>query len=139
MTAVTQPVDGAPATATTPPVAPTRVATDLPLGRLRLYVWEIPVRASHWITAGAIVVLSFTGGYIADPFLIPPGGSVMGTVRLIHMITAFVLLLSGVLRIWALVSLTRAVLSAFARSASARASATRLLFRPNHRGIVSPP
>jgi Ni/Fe-hydrogenase 1 B-type cytochrome subunit len=73
-------------------------------GRLRLYVWELPVRLSHWIMVGAIVVLSFTGGYIADPFLIPPGGQVMGTVRLVHMIAAFALILSGILRIFALVA-----------------------------------
>lgn len=105
MTATTEPLhgpSGAPAAGSGR--AATRAASELPIGRLRLYVWEIPVRASHWITAGCIVVLSFTGGYIADPFLIPPGGSVMGTVRLIHMITAFVLLLSGVLRIWSLIA-----------------------------------
>jgi len=75
----------------------------LPAGRLRLYVWQVPVRVTHWVTAGCIVVLSLTGGYIADPFLIPPGGSVMGTVRLIHMITAFTLLVSGMLRVWWLI------------------------------------
>ena len=75
-----------------------------PDGRLRLYVWQVPVRLTHWVTAGCIVVLSITGGYIADPFLIPPGGSVMGTVRLIHMIAAFTLLWSGVVRItWLIV------------------------------------
>ncbi len=67
-------------------------------GRLRIYVWQVPVRVTHWVTAGAIVVLSVTGGYIADPFLIPPGGSVMGNVRLIHMIAAFTLIVSGMIR-----------------------------------------
>jgi Ni/Fe-hydrogenase 1 B-type cytochrome subunit len=103
MTAIAEPVEGQRA-AGSAAEATARVASDLPLGRLRLYVWEIPVRASHWITAGCIVVLSLTGGYIADPFLIPPGGSVMGTIRLIHMIAAFTLLLSGVLRIWGLIA-----------------------------------
>ncbi len=106
MTAVSEPID-----ATTAPAATTEVSMGkpgttgaLPRGRLRLYVWQLPVRLSHWVTAGAIVVLSFTGGYIADPFLIPPGGSVMGTIRLIHMIAAFTLLLSGVVRIWSLIA-----------------------------------
>ena len=66
--------------------------------RRRLYVWQVPVRVSHWVTAGCIVVLSLTGGYIADPFLIPPGGSVMTTVRLIHMGAAVTLIASGLLR-----------------------------------------
>lgn len=72
-------------------------------GRVRLYVWQAPVRLTHWLTAASIVVLSVTGGYIADPFLIPPGGSVMTTVRLIHMATAFTFLASGLLRtVWLL-------------------------------------
>jgi Ni/Fe-hydrogenase 1 B-type cytochrome subunit len=68
-------------------------------GRVRIYVWQVPVRLTHWVTAGCIVVLSLTGGYIADPFLIPPGGSVMTTVRLVHMITAFTLMASLLLRL----------------------------------------
>jgi len=66
--------------------------------RVRLYVWQVPVRVTHWVTAACIVVLSLTGGYIADPFLIPPGGSVMTTIRAIHMIAAFTFLASGVVR-----------------------------------------
>ena len=67
--------------------------------RIRIYVWQVPVRVTHWVTAACIVVLSVTGGYIADPFLIPPGGSVMTTVRLVHMITAFTLVGSLLLRL----------------------------------------
>ena len=71
--------------------------------RFRLYVWQVPVRLTHWVTAGCIVVLSVTGAYIADPFLVPPGGSVMTTVRFIHIVAAFTLLASGLLRtIWLL-------------------------------------
>ncbi|HYO43776.1 MAG TPA: cytochrome b/b6 domain-containing protein, partial [Candidatus Limnocylindrales bacterium] len=63
-----------------------------PNQRVRLYIWQVPVRLTHWVTAGCIVVLSLTGGYIADPFLIPAGGGVMSTIRLIHIITALILL-----------------------------------------------
>lgn len=66
--------------------------------RMRLYVWQLPVRLTHWVTASCIVVLSLTGGYIADPFLIPPGGAVMTTVRQIHILAAITLLASGLLR-----------------------------------------
>jgi Ni/Fe-hydrogenase 1 B-type cytochrome subunit len=106
MTAVSNPIDTTTVPAATAGTASPRLdaATSLPRGRLRLYVWELPVRLSHWVTAGCIVVLSLTGGYIADPFLIPPGGSVMGTIRLIHMIAAFTLLVSGVIRIWSLIA-----------------------------------
>ncbi len=66
--------------------------------RVRLYIWQVPVRLTHWITAGCIVVLSLTGGYIADPFLIPAGGGVMSTIRLIHIVTALIFLVSGLVR-----------------------------------------
>jgi Ni/Fe-hydrogenase 1 B-type cytochrome subunit len=68
--------------------------------RVRLYVWQIPVRLTHWVTAACIVILSLTGGYIADPFLIPPGGDVMTTVRFIHIVTALTFLVSGLIRTW---------------------------------------
>jgi Ni/Fe-hydrogenase 1 B-type cytochrome subunit len=71
---------------------------DRPHDRMRLYVWQIPVRVTHWVTAFTIIVLSLTGLYIADPFLIPPGGSVMSTVRLIHILAALAFLVSGIVR-----------------------------------------
>jgi Ni/Fe-hydrogenase 1 B-type cytochrome subunit len=71
--------------------------------RVRIYVWQIPVRVTHWLIVVAIAVLSLTGGYIADPFLIPPGGSVMTTMRELHIVAAIVLLLAGLWRtIWLL-------------------------------------
>src|SRR5450759_62255 len=75
--------------------------------RLRIYIWQVPVRATHWVTAGCIVVLSLTGGYIADPFLIPAGGSTMMTARLIHMVGAIALRGSGLVRAWWLLAGTR--------------------------------
>jgi Ni/Fe-hydrogenase 1 B-type cytochrome subunit len=69
-----------------------------PHDRVPVYVWQAPVRLTHWVTAGCIVILSLTGGYIADPFLIPPGGDVMTTIRMIHIITALTFLVSGVIR-----------------------------------------
>jgi Ni/Fe-hydrogenase 1 B-type cytochrome subunit len=71
--------------------------------RVRLYIWQAPVRITHWVTAFAIITLSLTGMYIADPFLIPPGGPVMSTIRQIHIITALVFLVSGVVRTWMLI------------------------------------
>lgn len=82
-----------------PPTVPIHGTAD----RVRVYVWQIPVRVTHWLIAGAIVVLSLTGAYIADPFLLAPGGSVMTTMREIHVVSAIVLLLAGLWRtIWLL-------------------------------------
>jgi Ni/Fe-hydrogenase 1 B-type cytochrome subunit len=69
-----------------------------PHDRVAVYVWQAPVRLTHWVTAICIVTLSLTGGYIADPFLLPPGGAVMSTVRMIHILTALTFLVSGVIR-----------------------------------------
>ncbi len=77
---------------------PTDLAIERPHERVAVYIWQVPVRITHWVTAFCIVTLSLTGGYIADPFLIPPGGNVMTTVRLIHIVAALTLLLSGVVR-----------------------------------------
>lgn len=71
---------------------------DRPHDRVGIYIWQVPVRITHWVTAFCIVTLSLTGGYIADPFLIPPGGDVMTTIRLIHIVTALAFLVSGVVR-----------------------------------------
>lgn len=73
-------------------------AIERPDERVALYVWQNPVRITHWVTAGTIVVLSATGAYISDPFLIPPGGDVMSKIRFIHILSALVFLLSGLLR-----------------------------------------
>lgn len=69
----------------------------------RVYVWDIIVRASHWIIMLAIFVLAGTGIYIGDPFLIPSGATnqqfVMGTVKVIHSYAAIVFTLAVATRI----------------------------------------
>jgi Ni/Fe-hydrogenase 1 B-type cytochrome subunit len=82
--------------------------------RLRLYVWQVPVRVTHWVIVACIVTLSVTGVYIADPFLIPAGGNVMTAVRVIHIGTAIVFLIAGLVRtIWLLAGNRFARWSAF--------------------------
>ena len=63
----------------------------------RIYVWEVPVRLTHWAIVLAILVLSATGFYIGDPVV---GGSVslMAWVRGIHRLTAWVFVASLLLR-----------------------------------------
>ena len=96
------------------PPPPEEGAPASAFGRRRLYVWQLPVRFTHWLTAACIVILSLTGGYIADPFLIPPGGSVMTTMRTIHIAAAIVLLFSGLIRtVWLLIGNRFARWSAF--------------------------
>jgi Ni/Fe-hydrogenase 1 B-type cytochrome subunit len=65
----------------------------------RMYVWEVPVRLTHWVNVLAILVLSATGFYIGDPVL---GGSVdlMAWVRGVHRIAAYVFVASLALRMY---------------------------------------
>jgi len=39
----------------------------------RKYVWEFPIRLTHWVNAIAIGVLFVTGLFIASPMLTPTG------------------------------------------------------------------
>jgi Ni/Fe-hydrogenase 1 B-type cytochrome subunit len=63
----------------------------------RTYVWEVPVRLTHWVNVLAILVLSATGFYIGDPVL---GGSValMAWTRGVHRIAAYAFVASLALR-----------------------------------------
>ncbi|MDX1314196.1 MAG: Ni/Fe-hydrogenase, b-type cytochrome subunit [Eudoraea sp.] len=71
----------------------------------RVLVWELPVRFCHWINALSIFVLAVTGFIIADPPAIMSGAEAsdsywFGTVRAIHFITAYVFLLSTIVRLY---------------------------------------
>ena len=71
----------------------------------RVLVWELPVRFTHWINALSIFVLAVTGFIIADPPAIMSQAEAsdlywFGTVRAIHFITAYVFLLSTIVRIY---------------------------------------
>jgi Ni/Fe-hydrogenase 1 B-type cytochrome subunit len=79
------------------------VTAQAPAEIVRVYVWEVPVRITHWLIALSIVVLSATGLYIGHPFLIVSGEArqhfVMGWARVIHLYTAYVFMASVVARI----------------------------------------
>lgn len=70
---------------------------------VRVYVWQWPVRVTHWCTAYAILVLSVTGYYMGHPYVIvggPAGGRfVMGWMKVIHFYAAIVFALSVVSRV----------------------------------------
>jgi len=70
---------------------------------VRVYVWEAPVRITHWLIALAIVVLSATGLYIGHPFITVSGPAgqhfVMGWAKVIHGYTAFVFITAVMARV----------------------------------------
>jgi Ni/Fe-hydrogenase 1 B-type cytochrome subunit len=73
----------------------------------RVYVWQVPVRVTHWAIALSIFVLGFTGYFISNPPLIAPGDGphfVMGKLRLIHFYSAVVFSAAVLARaLWSLV------------------------------------
>ena len=54
---------------TTGIVGKTKFGNGHPADYRRVYVWEIPVRAYHWINAIVLVVLCITGYLIGAPHL----------------------------------------------------------------------
>jgi Ni/Fe-hydrogenase 1 B-type cytochrome subunit len=70
----------------------------------RVYVWEMPVRLTHWILFFSIIILSVTGYYIGHPFIDVPDPAkdhfVMGTARAIHLYTAIIFGLAVLVRIY---------------------------------------
>jgi Ni/Fe-hydrogenase 1 B-type cytochrome subunit len=76
------------------PAAPTGpLATD-PERIVPVYVWELPVRLAHWGLVIALVVLTITGSYMHDPYLVAQGERawVMGWMRFIHELSGFILI-----------------------------------------------
>ena len=69
----------------------------------RIYVWELPVRLTHWLIVGSVVVLAATGIYMGRPFITVTGEArdhfVMGTMRVVHFYAAIVFTLSVISRV----------------------------------------
>jgi Ni/Fe-hydrogenase 1 B-type cytochrome subunit len=69
---------------------------------VRVYVWELPVRVSHWFIFLLVVVLSFTGYYIHNPFIVAKSTTtfLMATIRFIHEVAGFVFISAFLLRMY---------------------------------------
>jgi len=69
---------------------------------MRVYVWELPVRVSHWFIFLPVVVLSFTGYYMHNPFIVARSSTtfLMATMRFIHVIAGFVFIGAFLLRMY---------------------------------------
>jgi len=69
----------------------------------RVYVWELPVRACHWLIFLSLVVLSASGYYIGNPFLVVTGEAgqhfVTGWFRVVHFYAAIVFTLAVLSRV----------------------------------------
>ncbi|MDH3224457.1 MAG: Ni/Fe-hydrogenase, b-type cytochrome subunit [Gemmatimonadota bacterium] len=69
----------------------------------RVYVWEFPVRLTHWTIVLSVLVLAGTGIYIGGPFLTVAGEAgdhfVTGTIRVIHFYAAIAFALAVLARV----------------------------------------
>src|SRR3989338_9030286 len=68
----------------------------------RVYVWEFPVRLTHWINFLSIIALSITGLYIASPFMHAYSTKqyIMGWMRFIHLVASYAFFMSLIIRIY---------------------------------------
>ena len=70
---------------------------------VRVYVWEIPVRVTHWVIVVSILILSVTGFYIGHPFMTVAGEArrsfVMGWMKVIHGYTAYAFITAVLARV----------------------------------------
>lgn len=66
------------------------------------YVWEIPVRATHWLNVVAITLLCATGLFIGHPFSIAnhPSQFIMGWMRFVHFTSAYIFTISLAVRVY---------------------------------------
>lgn len=74
--------------------------------RKRLYVWEFPVRATHWVNALCVAVLSVSGYYVGSPFIhtASPDAYAMGWMRFAHFVFSYLFAVSILVRTyWSLV------------------------------------
>lgn len=71
----------------------------------RVYVWELPVRAFHWINGFAVATLMATGFIIGRPIHVGFAQEAsfqywFGTVRFIHFVAAYVFTINFLARIY---------------------------------------
>ena len=66
------------------------------------YIWELPVRITHWVNVLAIVVLAVTGIFIGSPktLALDPSHYVMGWVRFVHFAAGYAFAVSVASRLY---------------------------------------
>lgn len=68
----------------------------------RIYVWEMPVRVTHWLNFICLLVLSVTGLYIGNPFIVASSSDqyIMGWMRFLHFVGAYVFVVNWAVRLY---------------------------------------
>ena len=71
------------------------------------YVWEIPVRVTHWVNVLCILTLAVTGFFIGHPksLALTAADFAMGWVRFVHFVAGYTFAISVLSRIyWSIVT-----------------------------------
>jgi Ni/Fe-hydrogenase 1 B-type cytochrome subunit len=70
--------------------------------RTRVYVWQVPVRLTHWLNVVALMFLIATGLYLGSPYLTSgyERSFLAGDMRFIHYVAGYLLLMMVLLRIY---------------------------------------
>ena len=70
--------------------------------RIAVYIWEWPVRITHWVIFLSIIVLTVTGYYIYYPFLTPRANLefATATMRFVHEVAGFVFIAALLVRFY---------------------------------------
>lgn len=70
-------------------------------GQVRVYVWEWPIRFSHWVIVITIISLSITGYYMHAPYVAAHGRTAytMATMRFVHILSGYAFLLAIAVRV----------------------------------------
>lgn len=74
--------------------------------KFKRYVWELPVRWSHWVNVSSIVTLAVTGFFIGTPVSFGTSASdfTMGWIRFVHFTAAYAFAVSVLSRmVWSLI------------------------------------
>ena len=66
------------------------------------YVWEVPVRVTHWVNVVSIITLATTGIFIgtAKTLALEPSQFIMGWFRFVHFVAAYAFSVSVLARIY---------------------------------------
>jgi Ni/Fe-hydrogenase 1 B-type cytochrome subunit len=69
---------------------------------MKVYVWEFPVRFTHWVNFFCILVLSLTGYFMGSELNDPiyTKQYIMSWIRFIHFVTAYTFMMSFIIRIY---------------------------------------
>ncbi len=68
----------------------------------RVYVWEVPVRLTHWLNVLSILTLAVTGIYIGSPYIFATGENqfIMAKMRYFHFIASYIFTIFVLVRVY---------------------------------------